>query len=87
MRSEVDIISVQAMTVRRLTLDLERMERDPVWIQISESLGAAPGTIIFEQAVRSYLHHYILRDQFPHNMPSTNGPGDIDQIQLEVKCP
>lgn len=87
MRSASDIISVQAMTVRRLTLDLERMEKDPVWIQISETLGAVQGTVAFEEAVLGYIRHYIVRDQFPHHMPATNGPGDIDQIKLEVQCP
>lgn len=85
MRSEADLIPVQATIRRRLSLDLERMEADPVWIQISEQLGVAPGAEGFEVAVRKYINHYVVRDQFPHLMPSTNGPGDIDEIQIHLE--
>lgn len=87
MRSENDMIAVKATITRRLTLDLERLERDPVWIQISGQYSIAPGDAIDDRAVQAYINHYIVRDQFPHQMPATNGPGDIDGIQLEVKWP
>jgi hypothetical protein len=84
MRSEADLINIQATVKRRLTLDLERLEKDPVFVQITEQLNAAPGEPSLEDAVRLYLNHYIVRDQFPHLMPATNGPGDIDEVLLEV---
>jgi hypothetical protein len=87
MRSEADIIHVQATITRRLTLDLERLERDPVWLSISEQYPIVPGTEVADAMVSAYINHYILRDQFPHQTPSTNGPGDIDEIKLEIKWP
>lgn len=87
MRSAQDIISVQATITRRLTLDLERIESDPVFSQVAQQLGYAAGDPLTEELVGAYLQHYIVRDQFPHQTPTTNGPGDIDAIQLEVTWP
>jgi hypothetical protein len=87
MRSADDLITVKATITRRLTLDRERLESDPVWSQVSQQLGYVTGDPLTEELVSTYLNHYIVRDQFPHQTPTTNGPGDIDAVQLEVTWP
>ncbi|MGD0904933.1 MAG: hypothetical protein ABR924_18575 [Terracidiphilus sp.] len=87
MRSAADIITVQATVTRRLSIDLERLEKDPVWNQILEQGQTEPTPVSLEEAMKRYLQYYIVRDQFPHQTPCTNGPGDIDFYLLEVKWP
>lgn len=84
MRSVADIIVVETRVTRRLSLDLERLEKDPVWIQIVSQAETEQDLVSETDLVKRYLTYYIVRDQFPHQTPTTNGPGDIDQIQLEV---
>ena len=91
MRSEADIIHVEVAIARRLSFDLERMEQDPVWNQIvaqNQAVADAAGEpLVIEQVMARYLQHYIVRDQFPHQTPTTNGPGDIGEIKLDVRWP
>lgn len=87
MRSEEDIITVQATISRRLTFDLERLERDSVWIQLIQQSQTEPEPASLEECMSRYVRHYIVRDQFPHQTPTTNGPGDIGEVNLEIKWP
>jgi hypothetical protein len=87
MRSEADIIQVTALTLRRLTFDLERLEQDPVWKQIRASQSILEEVPSIEETLRAFIQYHVVRDQFPHLTPGTNGPGDIDHIQLEIQCP
>jgi hypothetical protein len=87
MRSEADIIFVEATISRRLTFDLERLEQDPVWVQVLQQSQTEPETVSLEECMSRYLRYYIQRDRFPHQTPTTNGPGDIGEVNLEIKWP
>jgi hypothetical protein len=83
MRSNEDLIPLTVLVVRRLSLDRERMELDPVWRQISEQVGLDTPEKQ-RVAVQQYVRHYTINDQFPHQMPATNGPGDIGRVDIEI---
>jgi hypothetical protein len=87
MRTFSDLIDVQVVMSRKLILDFERIELDPIWAHIALQHGIEPGEQPSKEAIHSYVMHYISRDQFPHQIPATNGPGDITAVQMEVSCP
>jgi hypothetical protein len=77
-----DLITIIVKSTRKVVLDLERMNQDPVWQTIVDS---NPQYNDPEILVQLYVAHYLWSDQFPHLMPSTNGPGDLDDVSIEVK--
>ena len=84
MRDEQDIIQVTLTVVGNIELDLERIEADPNWRQVLSAgwdLDTPEGRL---GALQDYLGHYITRELFLREMPSTNVPGSIRLIELEV---
>ena len=68
-RGPEDLFEVALDIVARVSLDMERIESDPVYRQcIAIELDSA-------SALQAYIEHYVARDRFLREMPSTNGPG------------
>lgn len=87
MRSPEDLIKIRVAMLSTISLDRERIIEDPVWASIADNLDLNnPGQV--EQALYLYLESYIHRQQlFGGNnvfMPSTNGPADIEVINMEA---
>lgn len=81
MQSLEDLIKVVVTSTRNVELDLERMNQDPVWRTIVDSNPTFGADLL----IQMYVGHYLQYDKFPHQMPSTNGPGDIESVSIEVK--
>jgi hypothetical protein len=83
MRTEEDILRIQVQLYGHIELDWERIESDPNWRQISQPFDLSNETER-QLAVHQYVSHYVLRERFLRDMPSTNGPGDIRLTEMEV---
>ena len=70
-RSEEDLFEITLDLTARISLDRERIEADPIYQQ-NLLLASDP-----EAALQAYLEHYIERDRFLRECPSTNGPGQL----------
>lgn len=70
-RSPEDLLEVRLGLMARVSLDMERIEEDPIYRQCL--MVAADET----SALQAYLEHYITRERFLRDMPSTNGPGQL----------
>lgn len=76
-RSFDDIFTVNLKLDATISVDLERIEEDPVWINFL-SLYSSPEAFIM------YLSYYIVRDKFLSEAPFTNGPGGFNLIDVEI---
>lgn len=81
MRNDQDIIQVDLLLFGSLSLDMERMEQDPNWRTIAAQYDLP---LEIERAVFEYITHYVRREKLLRDMPSTNGPGDLQLRQMEV---
>lgn len=86
-RSEDDLFDLHLTLSGLVSLDRERIEQDPVFRTIL-SMYEVPSTdegreTVWAQALQEYLTHYIIRERFLRDVPSTNGPGTlrIDDMQ------
>ena len=70
-RSPEDLLEVRLGLMARVSLDMERIEEDPIYRQC---LMVASDEA---SALQAYLEHYITRERFLRDMPSTNGPGQL----------
>lgn len=70
-RGPEDLFDVSITLEARISLDKERIEKDPVYRQCLLMTETEAG------ALQAYLEHYIMRDRFLKDMPSTNGPGQF----------
>lgn len=91
MRTLEDKILVRVKMSSLISLDLERIVEDPVWASIADNVDLNDPEQR-EQALFNYLGSYIRRHQLFGGcnvfMPSTNGPSDIEIIEMEdVKWP
>ena len=70
-RGPEDLFEIALGIEARVSLDMERIESDPVYRQCltMESDSAL--------ALQAYIEHYVARDRFLRDMPSTNGPGQL----------
>ena len=86
-RSEHDLFTLQLSLVGQVSMDWERIETDPVFRTIlatyEEPDEVEERQAMRVQALREYLQHYIIRERFLRDVPSTNGPGTlfIDSIK------
>jgi hypothetical protein len=83
MRTEEDIIRVRVGLSGILELDLERIELDPNWRQIAMTYDLNDSQER-AKALMAYVSHYVVRERFLREMPSTNGPGELNLLQMEV---
>lgn len=88
MRDETDIIPFRVTLTSAGSLDLERLEADPIWASICRSVSplGSPGldALQFRVAIKRYLGYYMKQDQVLTNNPATNGPPTPIQIGVEV---
>jgi len=82
MRTESDIKNIRFTLLGRLQIDLERVEDDPEWAPFA--VKVASGEITLDEALKRYLMKYFSREEFPHDIPVTNGPADLMGLNLEV---
>jgi hypothetical protein len=68
-RGPEDLFEIALDIEARVSLDMERIESDPVYRQCI-TIEPDPAT-----ALQAYIEHYVARDRFLRDMPSTNGPG------------
>lgn len=81
MKSELDIIRIDFIVSGRIELDLERVIEDPTWRTVTSEFQLPEE---LELALRSYLSFYTRSERFLREMPGTNGPGDINLVDMEV---
>lgn len=94
MRNQDDLIEIDVMTIRRLTIDMEQLELNPRFRNILETTAAkwfgdvemdvSDIKALHDLAIREYIQSYVSSNDFPHKTPGTTGPGSITQIQVEV---
>ena len=70
-RGPEDLLTIDLELACELSLDMERIEADPVYRQCLE-MEEHP-----EVALQVYIEHYITRERLLSQMPSTNGPGRL----------
>ena len=89
MRDQNDIVTIDVISVRHLSVDMELLEYSPRFRSIVDTIKTtmplATELEIRNVAVRDYLMNYILDDEFPHKTPGTTGPGAITQAHVEVR--
>lgn len=68
-RGPEDLFEIALDVEARVSLDMERIESDPVYRQC---ITIEPDSAT---ALQAYIEHYVARDRFLRDMPSTNGPG------------
>lgn len=61
-----------------LTLDLERLEHDPVFSMLLQHSRTMP------EVVQKYVAHYMGQETVLAEMPSTCGPADIYRMGVDV---
>jgi hypothetical protein len=90
-RSEKDLVDVKVELTGSLGLDWERIYEDPVFRQITMIHGEVAIDDVNDASpewrqvvLQEYLLHYIARDRLLRDMPSTNGPGELNMKELEV---
>ena len=93
-RTQEDLIEVDVMTIRRLTIDMEQLESNPRFRNILETtvaklsrdveMDTSDMIALRNLAIREYIQSYVSSDDFPHGTPATTGPGSITHVQVEV---
>lgn len=85
MRTDDDIVQVKMTLAASVSIDLERVEEgDPMaWQQASLGLDLSD-PIQKQQAIFKYLGMYLSRELLLTQCPSTNGPGELWPIEMEV---
>jgi hypothetical protein len=85
MRTDQDIVQVRMSLVASISLDLQRIEEDDpvVWQQASEGIDLED-PVQKRQAIFKYLGMYLSRELLLTECPSTNGPGEVWPIEMEV---
>lgn len=86
MRSEADVIRVEIELFGTFELDFQRMvEDDPNWLQICSQCDMSdPRGWGLRNAINLYIKHYILRERFLRDMPTTNGPGELTMGKVYI---
>jgi hypothetical protein len=85
MRTEEDIVRVTFTVEGTIELDRQRItEDDPNWVQIAAGFNLAD-PVQLQQALTRYLEHYVSRERFLRDMPSTNGPGQLRLISTNME--
>lgn len=85
MRSPEDLIKVRVTMQAMVSLDRERIIEDPSWASIADNIDLNDQSQV-EQALYLYLRNYIHRQPLFGEqifMPTTNGPADIQVIEME----
>lgn len=70
-RGPEDILVLRLDLQAQVSLDMERIEQDPVFSSIF-LLASSP-----EEALREYLSYYLDQESLFKRVPSTNGPGKM----------
>ncbi len=86
MRDLNDITLVRFDMTGSVELDLERVEEDPAWQNVSMKYDLRD----LEQkaeALAEYLRHYLTRETLLANTPSTSGPATIYGVNAVVVKP
>jgi hypothetical protein len=83
MRTLDDLVQIRFQLHSTISLDWERIELDPDWIMISSEFDLSDQEQL-EQALFRYIASYISRQQILTHMPSTNGPGDLYVLNMEI---
>lgn len=90
-RFEKDLVDIRLELKGFVGLDWERMYEDPVFRQAMIIHGEVPLEQVHDAdplwrstVLQEYLLHYIVRDRLLRDMPSTNGPGELHLLKLEV---
>jgi hypothetical protein len=78
MRGREDLLPVRFTVECGLTLDLERVEHDPVFSMLLQRSSSLP------EVVQKYVAHYMGQEQILAEMPSTCGPADIYRMGVDV---
>ena len=76
MRNLEDIKLVKFHLQGAVSLDIERIVEDPVFIQVTGNT--------LEDKLNNYIKHYLTNETLLSNVPSSNGPADIHVIETEV---
>lgn len=84
MRSEEDIVEVRIEMSSLLSLDWERIENDPIWIQIGNDCNLSDPAQR-HQALLRYIGAYIGLEKFFRDCPSTNGPASVWAHNMEIQ--
>ena len=82
MRTEEDIKNIMFTFLGKFQIDMERVEEDPTWTFFNQRVES--GILTQEEALRLYLTQYLTREEFPRELPVTNGPADFIRLELEV---
>jgi hypothetical protein len=78
MRGREDLVPVRFTVECGLTLDLERLNEDPVFRMFCERSSSSP------EAVQRYVAHYIGQESILAEMPATCGPADIYRMGVDI---
>ncbi len=82
MRNVEDIKKVRFNLMGILEIDMERVEDDPTWRSFLGQVGRQLATP--EEALGAYLRFYLSREDFPLQLPASNGPADFVGLEVEV---
>ena len=86
MRNQDDILIVRFDVSGSVSLDMERVEQDPVWMDIARQadITTEPSRT---NALLAYVNIYLSRSTLLEDMPSTNGPADLFGARVSVVQP
>lgn len=82
MRSNDDIKVVTFELSGSLSLDMERVEMDPIWDMISQRF-LLEDPVQRSAALRAYIGHYLSHEHILAEMPSTNGPVEVYFVKYD----
>ena len=84
MRDDKDILEVKLQLSSMLSLDWERIEQDPTWINVSAGIDLSVPEER-DMALRRYISAYLGNEKLFRNCPSTNGPASIWALGMEIE--
>jgi hypothetical protein len=99
MRTPEDIVNFTFTVHGSGSLDLERVEEDPIWRSVLlQSLRELEYTQDFEDeavarkaaqeaAIQRYIFYYLVREELLTNNPGANGPAMIREVTFKVPVP
>lgn len=83
MRDDTDITLVRIVLSGTISLDWERIEADPAWVFVTAGMDLSDPEDR-KQALFKYIGAYLSRQLLLTDCPSTNGPGQVWPIEMEV---
>lgn len=85
MRSPEDLVQIKVSLYSIISLDMERIEMDPAWIEVCQRVDLEDPEQV-KQALFQYLGLYISREELFDNrfMPATNGPANVIITDMEL---